>query len=137
MAEEVTPSHPISGRCIYGFAILVLSICGFLIYATWALVPSSILIKYGLVYFSSKYYALAIPAFLCTVIYLFGHFIYPSITFLLTYSPNSMNVLIDQHSRSFKPQMRRSRIEPVYDLDIEEVSRQLYLYEQEVENESS
>lgn len=129
-------THRISGRCIYGFAILVLSICGFTIYATWALVPSSLLIKYGLVYFSSKYYALAIPAFFCTVIYLFGHFIYPSITFLLTYPPNSMHVLIDEDSRRFQSKTRGTRIEPVYDLDIEEVSRQLYLYEQPIQEES-
>lgn len=126
MAEEAAPS-PNAGRCIYGFAILILSICGFVLYATWALVPSSILIEIGLVYLSSKYYALAIPVFICTAIYFFGNFIYPSITLVLTHPPDSMTVLVDEHSRTQERKAPPRKIEPVCDLDIEEVSRKLYL----------
>ena len=106
---------------------MILSICGFVLYAIWALVPSYILIEAGLVYLSSKYYALAIPVFVCTSLYFLGHFIYPAIILILTHPINSMTVLVDENSRVKEPTSKKPKVEPVCDLDIEEVSRKLYL----------
>ena len=83
MAEEASPA-PNSGRCVYGFALLVLSVCSFLLYFVWAVVPGAWLVAYGLDYFSSKYFVLAIPVTCCVSIVVFAAAIYPAVNLMLT-----------------------------------------------------
>lgn len=97
MAEEASPA-PNCGRCVYGFALLVLSICAFLMYFIWAVIPSPWLVACGLDYFSSKYFALAVPVTCCVSIFVFAAAVYPAINLMLTESPNSIHVLVDDHS---------------------------------------
>ena len=129
MAEDASPA-PNSGRCVYGFALLVLSSTCFLLYVIWAVVPSDWLLASGLGYFSSKYYALAFPTVCCVSIALFGAFIYPAIILILTERPDCINVLIDSHSRHQQQLMRtsanRKGIPPIWDMNVEDVSRKLY-----------
>jgi phosphatidylinositol glycan class P protein len=98
MADEASPA-PNSGRCVYGFALLVLSICGFVMYFVWAVVPGSWLVACGLDYFSSKYFALAVPVTGCVSIFVFAAAIYPAINMMLTERANCIHVLVDDHSR--------------------------------------
>lgn len=98
MAEEASPA-PNSGRCVYGFALLVLSISAFLIYFVWAVIPSAWLVACGLDYFSSKYFAVAVPVTCCVSIFVFAAAVYPAVNFMLTESANSIHVLVDDNSR--------------------------------------
>ncbi|ETV99710.1 hypothetical protein, variant [Aphanomyces invadans] len=49
---------------IYGFAGWIASIVVFVCYLLWAYVPDSILASYGITYYPSRYWALAVPAML-------------------------------------------------------------------------
>jgi phosphatidylinositol glycan class P protein len=131
MSEEAAPA-PNPGRCIYGFALLVVSISAFVMYMGWALTPSQWLSSLGLTYFSSKYWVLAVPVSCCTGIFVFGFLLYPAINLILTPSIDSMSTLVDIHSRSCLSSAKdqeplTSGILPISDLQIEEVNALLYL----------
>ncbi|ETV70730.1 hypothetical protein H257_13823 [Aphanomyces astaci] len=49
---------------IYGFAGWIASIAIFVCYLLWAYVPDAILASYGITYYPSRYWALAVPAML-------------------------------------------------------------------------
>ena len=130
MSEEASPA-PNPSRCIYGFVLMISSVCCFILYFLWAVIPSSILVSLGLEYFSSKLFAVAIPYACCIGLVLFASVIYPTINKMLTEAPDSINVLIDSQSRDppndfpFNDKMTKG-IPPVCDLDVEEISQLLY-----------
>merc|ERR1712228_1126343 len=65
---EGVPQHspaPTPSRAVYGFALYLLSLAGLLLYLAWALLPRTLLDDLGLEFLPSKYWALALPTFLC------------------------------------------------------------------------
>lgn len=127
MGDEASPA-PNSGRCVYGFALLVLSVSGFLLYFVWAVIPAAWLVSMGLEYFSSKYFALALPVTCCVSLFLFAAVVYPAVNLTLTESPDKTTILVDDYSRCEGPAVSRNRtgIPPVWDMDVEDVSFRLY-----------
>lgn len=147
MTEEAAPA-PSIGRCIYGFALFILSITCLVLYITWSIIPSSYLTALGLGYFSSKYWAIAIPTTVCTLIGFFATLLYPSINMILTPPPDSISTITDRHSR--KPvdqtcphkdqtcprkdqtcprnveELMETGIPSIWDMDIEHVNDLLY-----------
>lgn len=127
MGDEASPA-PNSGRCVYGFALLVLSVSGFLLYFVWAVVPTAWLVALGLDYFSSKYFALAVPVTCCVSLFLFAAVVYPAVNLTLTQAPDHTSVLVDDYSRTEPPAGGDygTGIPPVWDMDVEDVSFRLY-----------
>ncbi|KAI1291816.1 Phosphatidylinositol N-acetylglucosaminyltransferase subunit P [Halotydeus destructor] len=137
MAEEAGPG-PNPGRCIYGFASLVLCYIFFGLFIVWAYTPSSWLELVGLSYFSSKYYALAIPVYCCVITFLFVAILYPALILTMTEPSGSQSTLTDSHSRPVVEQFGSKRfddgkqtffsagIPPIGDLDIRDVNQMLY-----------
>lgn len=127
MGDEASPA-PNSGRCVYGFALLVLSVSGFLLYFVWAVIPAAWLVSLGLEYFSSKYFALAVPVTCCVCLLLFAAVAYPAVNLILTEGPDQTTILVDDYSRSEGPAASQNRtcIPPVWDMDVEDVSFLLY-----------
>lgn len=133
MTEEAAPA-PSIGRCIYGFALFILSITCLVLYITWSIIPSSYLTALGLGYFSSKYWAIAIPTTVCSLIGFFATLLYPSINMILTPPPDSISTITDRHSR--KPvdqtcprdveELMETGIPSIWDMDIEHVNDLLY-----------
>lgn len=130
MKEEAAPA-PNTGRCIYGYALVLICSTGILLYLVWALTPSNWLCALGLTYFSSKYYPLAIPTFCCSALFMFAAIIYPSINLLLTKPIDSPHTISDSNSRFAKHgdhvDSKRKGIPPISDLRIEDVNQILYL----------
>lgn len=133
MTEEAAPA-PSIGRCIYGFALFILSMTCLALYISWSIIPSSHLTALGLGYFSSKYWAVAVPTTVSTLIAFFAILLYPSINMILTPSPDSVSTITDRHSR--KPvdqisprdvqELMQTGIPSIWDMDIEHVNDLLY-----------
>jgi hypothetical protein len=53
---------------VYGFCIYVSTFVGALLYLIWALVPDQVLHSWGITYYPSKWWALAVPAWFCVTL---------------------------------------------------------------------
>lgn len=134
MTEEAAPA-PSIGRCIYGFALFILSITCLLLFLTWSIIPNAYLSALGLHYFSSKYWVIAIPTTLCSLISVFAILFYPSINMILTPPPSSLSTVTDRHSRKSSTvkdepcnvgKLMEEGIPCIWDMDIEYVNHLLY-----------
>jgi len=137
-----TGPGPSAGRSIYGYALMIFCLLSMFGYTAWAFLPESWLREHGLAYFSSKYYALALPVYICTLIFVFASIIYPAINLTLTAPITSMNTLVDSHTRTPPPNTDTHTIAdqgdvcstmngvncipPIYDLSIEDVNEMLF-----------
>ena len=135
MTEETATPAPSPSRCIYGFVMYIACCSCLFLYSLWVLTPSSWLVFLGLEYFTSKYFAIALPATICTGIIVFGFLVYPAVNLLLTHPPDSINVLIDEESRQplrpdfYYPASKQALVNgipPVSDLDVEQTCKILY-----------
>lgn len=131
--EEAAPA-PSIGRCIYGFALFILSVTCLILFLAWSITPSSCLSALGLHYFSSKYWIIAIPTTCCTLLAIFAICLYPAINMILTPSHDSLSTISDRHSRtpitsddaSSVETLMDSGIPRIRDMDIEYVNELLY-----------
>lgn len=138
VADGTMPSDgpgPSAGRSIYGYALMIFCLLSMLGYIAWAFVPEAWLRDHGLAYFSSKYYALALPIYCCTLIFAFASVIYPAINLTLTAPITSMTTLRDSHTRTAPATIEQNSaattngikcIPPIYDLSIEDVNEMLF-----------
>ena len=125
MGEEALPL-PSPGRCIYGYGLLILSNCLLIMYFI-SLIPDHLLDHFGLNYFPSKYWYIAIPNFLTTLIFVFGFIIYPSIVMLLTEPMESIHLFKDNfsnHKSNLIPD--RGDISSIYDIPVEIITEKNY-----------
>lgn len=133
MTEEAAPA-PSIGRCIYGFALFILSISCLLLFLSWSITPSTYLYALGLNYFSSKYWAIAIPTSVCSLIAVFAMLFYPAINLILTPAPRSISTVTDIHSRKSSVddepcnvrKLMEEGIPCIWDMNIEYVNELLY-----------
>ncbi|KDO30751.1 hypothetical protein SPRG_04652 [Saprolegnia parasitica CBS 223.65] len=77
---------------IYGFAGWIASIVVFACYLLWAYLPDSVLNQYGISYYPSRYWAVALPAMLCMSIFMVL-IIYVAINLLSTAPLDSYNTI--------------------------------------------
>ncbi|OQR86774.1 hypothetical protein ACHHYP_09945 [Achlya hypogyna] len=82
---------------IYGFAGWIASIVVFACYLLWAYLPDSVLNQYGISYYPSRYWAVALPAMLCTSIVMVL-VIYVAINLLSTAPLDSYNTIRDKYT---------------------------------------
>jgi len=127
--DSGTGPGPSTGRSIYGYALMIFCLISLFFYIAWAFIPEWWLQEHGLTYFSSKYFALAIPVYFSTLVFAFGSFIYPAINYTLTEPINSTNTMIDTHTRLITDlsNFKQGSIPPVSDISIIDVNNMLYL----------
>ena len=128
--DSGTGPGPSAGRSIYGYALMIFCLTCLFCYIAWAFAPERWLRDHGLTYFSSKYYAIAIPVYFSTLIFAFGSFIYPAINYTLTEPIDSPNTIVDSHTRLNVEQpkgVKKGSIPPVSDMSIFDVNKMLYL----------
>uniref|UniRef100_A0A0E0KGP4 PIG-P domain-containing protein n=1 Tax=Oryza punctata TaxID=4537 RepID=A0A0E0KGP4_ORYPU len=118
---------------VYGFVGSITTVIATTVYLAWAYMPERCLRSLGITYYPSRYWALAVPAFvivataLCMVIYV-------GFNFLATPPPTSFNTIFDEYSRErtmFDPANANATgeeeeverpIEPISDISIDQIN---------------
>lgn len=95
---EHTPA-PTPSRAVYGFVMYLGFKFLFILYVSWAYVPHSWFEAIGITYLPKRYWALAIPVFLLTVLTVFAFFIYPSLGLCMTPDWNDVRTIQDLKSK--------------------------------------
>ncbi|KAK3063352.1 hypothetical protein LTS18_001027 [Coniosporium uncinatum] len=69
VATQIPRAHPqVPTYEYYGFALYLASSAAFLIYILWAYLPSPFLHQLGIYYYPNRWWALAVPAWLCMAV---------------------------------------------------------------------
>jgi len=115
---------------MYGFVSWILSTLCVIAYFIWAFVPDSYLEACGIFYRPAKYWAIALPAWLCMT-GLCYFFIAMALCFVNTQGLDSEHAITDKYARrEIKPQeqaINPEMIPPIGDIDITTVNAVLYL----------
>ncbi|CAL1280733.1 unnamed protein product [Larinioides sclopetarius] len=123
--SENSPA-PTPTRSVYGFVMYIASYTLFFIYLIWAYIPDPWLHSLGLTYWPQKYWAVAIPVFVCCCLAIFALLIYPGVSLMMTPDLSSIQTIKDEYARNPKPAVKGG-IPPIYDIPISEVCHKLYL----------
>ncbi|EQC34734.1 hypothetical protein SDRG_07548 [Saprolegnia diclina VS20] len=114
---------------IYGFAGWIASIVVFACYLLWAYLPDSVLNQYGISYYPSRYWAVALPAMLCMSIFMVL-VIYVAINLLSTAPLDSYNTIRDKYTVTMADediQAQRSVNTPAFtDIPLTSINRVLF-----------
>lgn len=86
---EHTPA-PTPNRAVYGFVLNLVFKAIFLVFLAWAILPPDVFATFGITYLPQRYWALAIPMFLLTVITVSFFIVYPSLGLIM--NPNSNDI---------------------------------------------
>ncbi|MES1914552.1 MAG: hypothetical protein MHM6MM_006611 [Cercozoa sp. M6MM] len=86
----------------YGFVLWVGSAICFGIFLVWSFTPDHVLVQYGISYFPDKYWAIAIPTWLC-VAFVASIFLYSFYSLSGTHPLDSACALSDQFARQPAP----------------------------------
>ncbi|XP_068663558.1 phosphatidylinositol N-acetylglucosaminyltransferase subunit P isoform X2 [Aristolochia californica] len=124
-SEEKVEEHGLKPSEVYGFVGSITTIIATAIFFTWAYVPEPWLHYLGITYYPSRYWALAMPAYVIITVVLAISF-YIGLNFIATPSPTSLNTVFDEYSRD--PITRRTDaegdqpIEPISDIAIDQIN---------------
>ncbi|KAH9489933.1 hypothetical protein Btru_038294 [Bulinus truncatus] len=126
MTKEHSPS-PTPQRAIYGFVLYLSSFMGFGLYIVWAYIPDEWLYSIGLTYWPQKYWAVALPVYLCMAIVL-SYIAYTGLILIKTAALTNGSTISDKYS-NYKDISRTNpdSIPPLRDMDISVVNHLLYL----------
>lgn len=95
---EHTPA-PTPSRAVYGFVMYLGFKFFFILYLVWAYVPHSWFEAIGITYLPKRYWALAIPVFLLSVLTVFAFVIYPSLGLCMTPNWDDLRTIQDLKSK--------------------------------------
>lgn len=115
-------NSPASYRAIYGFVLCQVSFVFLILYIIWAYVPEEWLHTFGLTYWPQKYWAVAIPAYIVTMIFLLAFVIYPATNFSITPRLSDLKTVTEESSSE-----TGEGIAPVTDIPLSRVCEKLYL----------
>uniref|UniRef100_A0A2C9L3F2 PIG-P domain-containing protein n=1 Tax=Biomphalaria glabrata TaxID=6526 RepID=A0A2C9L3F2_BIOGL len=97
------------------------------LYIVWAYVPDEWLHSIGLTYWPQKYWAIALPVYLCMIIVL-SYIAYTGLILINTASLTDLNTITDNHSHyEDLTVMHPDSIPLLRDMDISVVNHLLYL----------
>jgi hypothetical protein len=99
-ASNPPEKDPLSS--IYPFVAWLSSYFLLLCYLLWAFLPASVLHYFGITYYPSRYYAVAIPAF-CFVFYVFLGIIYVGVNMMNTPDPTDKITAWDPKPQPIAP----------------------------------
>lgn len=95
---EYSPS-PQPSRGIYGFIFASLCVLFIFSYFLWLVIPASIIDTWPYQP-PQKYWAVAVPIFFCTALFLFAFFIYPSLHSVHDGELDDLSAITDRHAIS-------------------------------------
>ncbi|KAJ7118606.1 hypothetical protein O6H91_02G115200 [Diphasiastrum complanatum] len=115
---------------VYGFVGAICTIVATAIFFVWAYLPEAWLHSIGITYYPSRYWAVAIPAYMM-VVPLFVCSVYISLNHITTPPPHSFNTIFDEHTREHFgdrviPDEVEEPIHPISDIPIIEVNTLLF-----------
>jgi len=84
---------------VYAFVGFISSIVAFVIYVFWAFFPKNFLQELGITYYPSRYYGVAIPAYMLVVLILVV-VMYVGVNMFSTHDPESVATIKDEHTRA-------------------------------------
>ena len=97
-----------------------------MIYIIWAFVPDQILKSAGITYYPSKYWAVAVPCYLCVFV-LSVQFIYQGLNMLCAKPADDYATLEDKFSRHLPADYRETgSIPEISDIPVNVVNKVLY-----------
>lgn len=91
---EHTPA-PTPSRAVYGFALYLSFKLFFVIYLIWAVVPEQWFEFLEITFMPQRYWAIAIPIFLLTILTTFAFVIYPNLGVVLTPDIDDLKTITD------------------------------------------
>ena len=83
---------------VYAFVAWIASMVVFVVFLHWALSPRSILHQIGITYYPSRYYAIALPAYIIILIFVVN-IAYIGINLMMTLEPDDMFTIKDSQTR--------------------------------------
>jgi len=98
---EHTPA-PTPSRSVYGFVLHLFSSIIFKLYLLWAIIPESWFASLNITYLPQRYWAVAIPIYLLTILATFAFIIYPSINLCMTPAIDDVKTVKESNSRKRK-----------------------------------
>lgn len=84
---------------VYAFVAWIASIVGFILFLLWAFSPRYFLHGLGITYYPSRYYAIALPAYIIVVIFLII-IAYIGVNLMRTLEPEDMFTVKDNQTRA-------------------------------------
>uniref|UniRef100_T1J8I2 Beta-galactosidase n=1 Tax=Strigamia maritima TaxID=126957 RepID=T1J8I2_STRMM len=90
---------PLPDRSVYGFVMYLSTLTVLILYLVWAFIPDEWLHSIGLTYWPQKYWAIAVPVFMCSATITLVYCMLPGYNMLITPSLNSINTIQDDYSR--------------------------------------
>ncbi|KAL3537147.1 hypothetical protein ACH5RR_000513 [Cinchona calisaya] len=115
---------------VYGFVGSISTVVAAVIFLVWACVPENWLHSVGIFYYPSRYWALAVPAYLMvTVVLAIGFYI--GLNFMATPPPTSFSTMFDEFGREPLNSIPsrdddEQPIEPISDLGIDKINRVMF-----------
>lgn len=114
-------------RAIYGFVLYLAAYVIFVVYVVWAYVPDGWLDAIGLSYWPQKYWAVAVPCYLC-MLWLLAYPAWFGYIHLCTAHLDSTDLIRDEFTQApRKDILSKDSTPPLADISISEVNRGLYL----------
>nr|GMD62498.1 phosphatidylinositol N-acetylglucosaminyltransferase subunit P-like [Ipomoea batatas] len=117
---------------VYGFVGSISTVVATVIFLVWAYVPENWLHSVGIFYYPSRYWALAVPAYLMVTVVLAITF-YIGLNFMATPPPASFNTLFDEFSREPLPSSALTDdddderpIDPISDIGIDQINNIMF-----------
>lgn len=118
---------------VYGFVGSISTVVATVIFFVWAYVPEKWLDSIGIFYYPSRYWALAVPAYVMMTIVLAITF-YIGLNFMATPPPTSFTTMFDEFSR--EPLLSRAftgddgddecPIDPISDISIDQINEIMF-----------
>ncbi|XP_060607052.1 phosphatidylinositol N-acetylglucosaminyltransferase subunit P-like [Ruditapes philippinarum] len=119
---------PTPVRAIYGFILYLAAYVIFVVYIVWAYVPDVLLEAVELSYLPQKYWAVAVPCYLC-MLWLLAYPAWFGYIHLCTAPLDSTDLISDEYSQvpNTKSVICAESTPPLADISISDVNRKLYL----------
>lgn len=122
--DAKSPPSLVPERATYGFVSCLLCYVSFVIYLMWAYIPRSYQEWMGLTYWPNKFFAVAIPPFLC-VLFLGSFIIYEGLIFINTAPVDSPDIISVSQKENYD-YLSAETITPIEELSIIDVNKSLY-----------
>ncbi|KAM0926227.1 hypothetical protein ACQ4PT_003369 [Festuca glaucescens] len=116
---------------VYGFVGSITTVIATAVYLAWAYTPEPWLHSLGITYYPTKYWAVAVPAFVMVAVAL-SLLAYVGSNFLATPPPTSFNSIFDEYSREratmidATEQEAERPIEPISDISIHHINSLMF-----------
>lgn len=122
--DAQSPPSLVPERATYGFVSCLLCYVSFFIYLMWAYIPRSYQEWMGLTYWPNKFFAVAIPPFLC-VLFLGSYVLYEGLIFINTAPVDSPDIISNSQKEDYDC-LSPETITPIEELSIIDVNKSLY-----------